>query len=125
MRGKQITISGLGDVMRNLSQNGFLYITVSGLLNPRTSVRQANFTFTFINTSSTFTQAVLLFSVPLSYTVSNPPMDMQITSIVLSDNKFFVTSSYTFIISSVNGFNLIIAKDSQLGIMVHFPAEYE
>lgn len=124
MIGQKIVISGLSNVLGNLSANSFVYLTVNGLLNPKTSVRQTNFTFTFVNTSSTFTQAVLLFSVPLSYTVSNPPSDMQIKSIVLSNNKYLVNSLYTFAISTVNGASLTIAKNSQLGIMVHFPAEY-
>lgn len=122
MRGQKIILNELSSVLSNLSASSFLYLTVNGLLNPKTSIRQTNFTFTFVNTSSTFTQAVLLFNVPLSFTVSDPPADMQITSIVLSNNKYLVNSLYTFVISTVNGATLTIAKDSQLGLMVHFPA---
>jgi hypothetical protein len=122
--GQRLTISGLTSVMSSLSQSGFLYLTVKGLLNPLTSVSSANFTFTFINTTSTFTQAVLLFTIPLSFSVSDPPNNMQISSIALSNPKYFAQSNYSFIVNTVNGATLRIAQDSQFGVIVNFPAEY-
>lgn len=122
---QKLTITGLSSVIGNISSNSFLYLTVSGLLNPQTSTSRLNFTFTFINTTSTFTQAVLLFTIPLSYTISNPPFDMQISSIQLSNSKFFSVSDYTFQLSSVSSANLIITKQSSIGLTVRFPKEYE
>lgn len=121
MTGQKITISGLTNVMSSLTSNNFLYITVNGLLNPQTSVKQTDFTFTFINTTSTYTQAVLLFTIPLSYSVSDPPANMQIGAIYLSNDKYFSTSDYTFVLSSVNGANLTITKKSSIGVMIKFP----
>lgn len=122
--GQKIILSGLTQQMYQLASNNFLFITVSGLLNPQTSVKKANFTFTFINTTSTYTQAVLLFTIPLSYTVSDPPTDIQIASILLSNDKFYANSFYTFVMTSVNNAQLTISRSSELGVIVHFPAEY-
>lgn len=124
MSGQTISISGLTTVLSNLSPTAFLYLSVSGLVNPQTSVSQTNFTFTFINTTSTYTQAVLLFTLPLSYAVSNPPLDMQIGAIQLSNSKYFVVSSYTFTLGTVNGVTLTITQNSSIGLLVRFPKEY-
>jgi hypothetical protein len=124
MDAQRLVISGLTSVMTALSGQSFLYLTVHGLLNPQTSVSSANFTFKFINTSSTYTQAVLVFSIPLSYAVSDPPADIQIGSIVLSNPKFFATSTYTFTVGTVNQASLTISKDSRIGIIIKFPVEY-
>jgi len=122
--GQKLTITGLTSVMSSLSSTGFLYLTVKGLLNPETSVSSVNFTFTFINTTSTYTEAVLLFTIQLSYSVSNPPNDMQIAAINLGNPKYFARSTYTFTVNTVNSAVLRIAQDSQLGLVVHFPTEY-
>lgn len=125
MKGQTIIITGLTPVLSNLSSNGFLYLAISGLLNPQTSIAQSNFTFTFINTSSTYVQAVLLFSVPLSYPISDAPKDMQIGGITLSDNKYYIVSKYTFTVGTVNGVTLTIPSNSSIGIMIRFPKEYD
>jgi hypothetical protein len=124
MNGQTVVITGLTPVLGNLTSTGFLYIAVSGLMNPTTSVSQTNFSFTFINTSSTYSQAALLFTIPLSYAVSNPPADMQIGGITLSNNKYYVASQYTFTLGTVSGATLTITQNSSIGIIVHFPKEY-
>jgi len=124
MTGQKISISGLTNILASLNNNDFLYLAINGLMNPQTSVSQVNFTFTFINTNSTYTQAALLFTLPLSYAISSPPTDMQISSITLSDNKYYVVSQYTFTMTSSNGVNLTLTQGSQIGIMINFPQEY-
>jgi hypothetical protein len=121
MKGQTIIITGLTPVLSNLTSNGFLYLAISGLLNPQTSITQSNFTFTFINTSSTYVQAVLLFTLPLSYPISDAPRDMQIGNITLSDNKYYVVSRYTFTVGTVNGVTLTIPSNSSIGIIIRFP----
>ena len=121
MKGQTIIITGLNPVLSNLTRNGFLYLAISGLLNPQTSITQSNFTFTFINTSSTYVQAVLLFTLPLSYPISDAPKDMQIGNITLSDNKYYVVSRYTFTVGTVNGVTLTIPSNSSIGIIIRFP----
>lgn len=61
-----------------------------------------------------------IYSIPLSYAVSNPPANMQISSIVLSDYKYFVNSLHSFTITTV----LTIIKNTNMGIMIRFPQEY-
>ena len=124
MSGQTISLTGLTPVLSSLSSTAFLYLSVSGLVNPQTSVSQTNFTFTFINTTSTYTQAVLLFTLPLSYAVSNPPLDMQIGAILLSNKKYFVVSTYTFTLGTVNGVTLTLSQNSSVGVLVSFPTEY-
>jgi hypothetical protein len=124
MIGQQLTISGLTPYISNLTTQGFLYITVQGLLNPATSVSQYDFTFTFINTTSTVTQAVLQFSLPLSYSISNPPTDMQIANISLSSYLYYVNSYYTMNVTTVSGVTLTIVSNTTLGIVLTFPQEY-
>lgn len=125
MKGQKVVISNLTEVMYRLTSNSFLFLTVSGLLNPKNSVRQANFTFTFINTTSSYTQASLLFTLPLSYTISDAPQDIQIESILLSNDKYLSVSTYSFVISSLNSHELTISRRSQLGVIVDFPEEYQ
>ena len=124
MKGQKLTFTGLSTLIRGLTSSQFLYLTVEGLLNPDTSVSQTNFTFTFIDTSSTYNQAILRFDLPLSFTVSNPPTNMQIESITLSNPKYYARSTYTFTLSSISGSTFTIAKHSQLGVIVHFPVGY-
>lgn len=94
------------------------------MLNPDTSLSQVNFTFTFINTTSTYASAVLRFELPLSYTISDPPIDIQIEAIALDNPKYYALSNYTFTLNSLTGKSFTIAKKSLLGVMVHFPQEY-
>lgn len=116
MVSQKITISGLTKVLGNLTSTSFLYLTIKGLLNPSTSVSRQNFTFTFINTTTTLSQAVAMYTMPLSYTISNPPTDLQISNISLSNNKYFVISQYTFTVTSVLSANITITKNSNIGI---------
>jgi hypothetical protein len=124
MKGQKLTFTGLTTILSSLTANQFLYLTVEGLLNPDTSVSQSNFTFTFINTASTYNEAVLRFDLPLSYTVSNPPVNMQIEAIMLSNSKYYSSSTYNFALNSISGSTFTIAKHSQIGVIVHFPVEY-
>jgi hypothetical protein len=124
MNGQQLLISGLLSVLTSLGKTSFLYLTVSGLINPTTSLSQSNFSFTFINTTSSTPTSVLQFTLPISSTVSNPPLNMQISNISLSNNKYFVQSSYTFSLTSVNSASLTIANQSLLGLSITFPQEY-
>ena len=123
MKGQKVIIYNLTSIISKLSSNDFLYLGINGLMNPQTSLSRTNFTFTFI-TNSTYVQSILQFTLPLSYTISSPPTDMQIGAISLSNNKFYVISQYTFTVSSVNGVTLYITASSQIGIMIDFPAEY-
>lgn len=100
LSGQKLLLKGLTSVLSAVATGSLVYLRVEGLLNPQTSVNGANFTFTFINTTSSYTQAVLLFSLPLSFPVSNPPYDMQISGVELSNSKFFATSIYTFRLST-------------------------
>ena len=61
MNNQGIVVSGLDVVLRNLSATSFFYLTIEGLLNPDNSLSQANFSFTFINASTSFASAVLRF----------------------------------------------------------------
>ena len=125
MTGQKIIISGLATLLSNLSSTGFLYLTVNGLNNPTTSVSQSNFTFTFINTSSPIFQSAGIYTLPLSYTVSNnAPTNLQIGNISLSDGRYYVNSLYTFTITSVQSASLTIVNKSNLGVIIQFPEEY-
>lgn len=109
MKGQKLTIYNLSIPLKNLTKTDFLYLTVNGLVNPQTSVSQVNFNFTFISSNtSTYSQGILIFSYPLSYTISSPPTDIQIGAIILSNDKYKVASEYTFSVSSVNGVTLSI-----------------
>lgn len=118
MTGQKLLISQLSPVLGNLSNNGFLYLTINGLINPATSVSQATFNFTLINTTSNVPQSAGMYSSTLSYSVSDPPINLQISSIVLSDLRFFVNSIHTFTVTSVQNANIAIVKSSNLGIVV-------
>ena len=125
MNSQKIVISGLDTVINSLSRNEeFIYLTIEGLLNPDTSISQSDFTFVFINTTGTYPQAVLRFSLPLSYTISDPPIDMQIEDISLDNTKYYARSNYTFMFNALTGASFSIAKQSRIGIMIHFPQEY-
>ena len=76
----------------------------------------------FINTTSAYAQAVLRFSIPLSYTISDPPIDMQIEDISLDNQKYYANSNYTFMVNSLSGASFTFAKKSRLGIMIRFPS---
>jgi hypothetical protein len=121
MTGQKLQVSGLAPLLGNLTTSGFLYLTVNGLINPSTSVSQSNFTFTLINTTSTIYQAVGIYTLPLSYSVSNPPINIQISSIVLSDSRYFVNSLYTFSLTSVQSAIITIVNNSNMGIVIRFP----
>lgn len=56
IKGQKVEISNLTEVMYQLTSNSVLILTVSGLLNPKNSVSQVNFTFTFIKTTSMYTR---------------------------------------------------------------------
>lgn len=120
MIGQTISIRDLTTILGNLTDNGFLYLTINGLVNPPTSISQANFNFTLISTSSSVKRAMAIYNIPLSYAVSNPPSNMQISSIVLSDYKYFVNSLHSFTITT----SLTIIKNTNMGIMIRFPQEY-
>jgi hypothetical protein len=124
MTGQTITITGLAPILSNLSSSGFLYLTVYGLINPATSVSLVNFTFTLINSSSTITQAVNQFTFPLSYSISNAPLDVQIGNIALSNSRYFVMSNYTFTLNTLSSANVTIVKSSNIGLLINFPHEY-
>ena len=61
LNSDKIVVTGIDKVLSTLKATDFLYLTIEGLLNPDTSLSQSNFTFTFINTTSTFAQAILRF----------------------------------------------------------------
>ena len=124
MTSQKIIIEGLDTVLKALSTTQFLYLTVSGLLNPDISTSRTNFTFTFINTSTTFSQAVLRFDLPLSYTISDPPLNIQIGNIALTNPKYYANSDYTFSLNALTGSTFSISKSSRIGLIIHFPAEY-
>jgi hypothetical protein len=126
MTGQKLMITRLTPIISNLSSgsNSFLYLTVSGLINPATSVTRSNFSFTFINTTSSIFTAAGIFNYTFSYTTSAPPTNIQISSIVLSDNRFFVNSLHTFTITSVQNANINILRNANLGVIVKFPLEY-
>lgn len=124
MTGQKLIISGLTNLLGNLSSTSFLYLTVNGLNNPTSSVSQANFTFTFINTTSPIYQAAGIYILPLSYPVSSPPTNLQISNISLSDGRYYVNSLYTFTITSVQSASLTITNKSNLGVIIQFPSEY-
>ncbi len=97
--------------MSSLTSNNFLYLTANGLLNPQASVKQTDFTYTFINTISTYTRVVLLFTISLSYSVSEPPpFGIQIGAILFSHDKYFLNSKYTFVFYSFKWVGLTITK---------------
>jgi hypothetical protein len=108
--------------LAGLSSTGFLYITVSGLINPSNSLSQANFIFTLINKTTTTTSAVRNFTLPLSYAVSNAPLSVQIGNITLSNSKYYVLSNYTFTLTSQNSADITIVQSSSLGILIIFPS---
>ena len=124
MNSQKIVFTGIDTIINSLKANEFIYLTVEGLLNPDTSLSQVNFTFTFINTTSTYASAVLRFELPLSYTISDPPIDIQIETITLDNPKYYATSNYTFTLNALTGKSFTIAKQSRLGVMIHFPQEY-
>jgi hypothetical protein len=124
MTGQKLIISGLGPTLASLPTTSFLYLTVNGLVNPATSVSLSNFTFTFINTTSSIAQAVGIYTQPLSYAISSPPIDLQISSIILSDSRYFVNSVHTFTLTSVQSANITIVNSSKMGVIVQFPSEY-
>lgn len=124
MTGQKLLISQLSTILGNLSINGFLYLTINGLINPATSISQATFNFTLINTSSNVPQSAGIYTSTLSYSVSDAPTNLQISSIVLSDVRFFVNSLHTFTVTSVQNANIAIVKSSNLGVVVKFPEEY-
>jgi len=81
-----------------------------------------NFSFTFINTAN---KAIAIHTLPLSYTVSDPPTDIQINKIELSNSKYFVISTYKFTVSTVKSTNTItIVKSARLGLIIDFPPAY-
>lgn len=110
MTGQKLLISQLSSLLGNLSSNGFLSLTINGLINPATSVSQANFTFTLINNTSAIYQAAAIYSSTLSYSISDASTNMQISSIVLSDSRFFVNSLHSFTVTSVQNANIAIVK---------------
>ena len=124
MNSQNIILTGVDTIINSLSADQFIYLTVEGLLNPDTSVSNENFTFTFINTTSSFSRAVLRFDLPLSYTISDPPADIQIEGITLDNPKYYASSRYTYMLNALTGATFSISKSSRLGIMVHFPSEY-
>ena len=65
-----------------------------------------------------------MFTRPLSYSVSDPPIDMQIGGITLSNDKYFSTSMYTFVLDAANGATFSISEKSKIGVIIHFPEEY-
>lgn len=122
LNGQTIIIYGLSTILSSLSSTGFLYITVSGLINPSTSLSQSNFTFTLINTTTTTTSAVRIFTLPLSYAVSNAPLSVQIANITLSNSRYYVLSTYTFTMITQNSANITIVQSSSLGLLIIFPS---
>jgi len=122
LNGQTIIIYGLSTILSSLSSTGFLYITVSGLINPSTSLSQSNFTFTLINTTTTTTSAVRNFTLPLSYAVSNAPLSVQIANITLSNSRYYVLSTYTFTMTTQNSANITIVQSSSLGLLIIFPS---
>lgn len=64
------------------------------------------------------------FTLPLSYSVSNAPLDLQIADITLSNTKYYVMSSYNFFLTSVNSASVTIVKSSSIGMIIRFPPEY-
>lgn len=120
MIGQTISIKDITTILGNLTDSGFLYLTINGLVNPATSISRSNFNFTLISTTSTIKKALAIYSIPLSYSVSDPPANMQIASIALSDSKFFVSSLHSFTITTA----LTIIKNTNMGIIIRFPQEY-
>jgi hypothetical protein len=124
MTGQSISISNLTKPLASLSSDAFLYIVINGLINPSTSNPGFNFTFAFINTSSSVSLVVNKFMMPLPYTVSDPPLSLQMNSITLSNNKYFVTSNYNFNISSSASTTITLTKGSRIGLIIDFPDAY-
>lgn len=128
MTGQKIVISDLTQILTQMGQstnsNQFLYIIIGGIVNPATSVSLSNFTFTFINTTSSIPQAAGIFPLALSYTISDAPLNLQISNIALSDSRYYVSTLYTFTVTSVQSVNIVLVKSTLLGLMIHFPTEY-
>jgi hypothetical protein len=97
---------------------------IDGIVNPATSVSRSNFTFTFINTTSSTPLSAGIFPLALSYTISDAPLNLQISNIGLTDARYYVNTLYTFTVTSVQNANIVIVKSTLLGLMIHFPAEY-
>ena len=60
----------------------------------------------------------------MSYSVSDPPIDLQIEDISLSSPHYYAVSDYEFMLKALPGASFSIAKFSRIGVIVHFPAEY-
>lgn len=81
-----------------------------------------DFTFTFISSAN---KALAIYSLPLSYAIADPPTDIQINQIELSNSKYFVISNYKFTVSTVKSTNTItIVKSTRLGLIIDFPPAY-
>ena len=101
INAQSLTIEGVKTLLTGLTTNSFLFLTVNGLVNPDSSVSRSDFTFNFIDTTSTTPKSVAYYTVPLSYSVSRPPTNLQINSINLGSSKYYVTTDYTFNLATV------------------------
>lgn len=87
MSGQSILINGLANIIAGLKDDEFLFIDVFGLKNPDVSVNSSAFKFTFLNLTDNTGSVIATITQLLPYRVSEAPLNLQITSIVLASTK--------------------------------------
>ena len=112
--------------MEELGDDDFLTFGFYYLKNSNVSNTGENMTITFLDTSTSVGSVVQKGTLRVPATVSNPPANLQINSITLSNRKFLQTANYLFEIStSSSTLSIDINGNSILGLKITFPIEYK
>lgn len=103
MANNIIKVTNITSVISALGNDDFLRISIFRIKNSNISTTSQNYKFSFLD-SSTGTGSVLSSgSVSFPLSISPPPGNLQINTIVTASNKLLVSNLYTFTLSTVTG----------------------
>ena len=115
--------------MDSLGADDFLRLAVYFIKNANISSTSSQLNITFLDTSTSSGLVVQTGVARLSSTVSSPPSNLQINTIVPSSLKFLHRADYAISLqvasaSSTVPTPILINPDSVIGLMISFPQGY-
>lgn len=108
-----------------MGTDDFLRLSFYRLKNSNVSVPTQDFKVSFLDTSSGTGIVLSSGTVSFPLSVSPPPANLQINKVLTVSPKLLVRNTYTMNLTTAMNAVLSINSQSQIGLIINFPAEFK
>ncbi len=116
-----VRLSNVTRLISTLGNDDFLRFSFYRMKNSNTSTTKSTFNISFVDSSTGNGNILASGSVNFPFSISPPPINLQINKIITVSTKLLVRNLYTFNLTTVTG-QITINNLTRLGLIIDFPS---